>query len=221
MPRLWKHFGTFMYAITGLVFQTLAVCSGSWLTVSHFHSGYRTCDLNDPERTRSSPSTSGSSCWTQSYKWVQVSSVGLWGVCFTSTYQPNDAFVPYCSDFVDDVVPAPWLTLLQTGLLLSPFLAALGLLFLTSVRLKRWREDFTVEWLAFKLLTVSGLCGVAACGAFVALMTPEFLSSYEPIFVYLGQDWALYLYTYGSLLHLWGSIGGATYTAAGKSLKIV
>ncbi|GFR61801.1 hypothetical protein ElyMa_000113300 [Elysia marginata] len=186
--------------------KAVAVCSGSWLTVSRFSYRYHesTCDPNDPENALD-PTVS---CWLQRYQWEQVSHVGLWGTCNVIT-QPRDA-APPCASFADDTVPAAWLTLLQTGLLLSPTLSLLGLLFLCAVNLRIWGECYPLEWLAFKLFTVSGVCSVVSCAAFSNMMAPEFLSDLEPMFVLLSTDWATYLYFYGCLLYFAGGVGSAS-----------
>ncbi|RUS70200.1 hypothetical protein EGW08_022035 [Elysia chlorotica] len=210
--------------------NAVSIRSVAWLTVSHFISGHRTCDpvdsdtsaVKDTDRTLTTTAPSVSSpCWTQHYQWLPVSSAGLWGLCFTAPSQPNGT-APFCADFTDDVVPAVWLTLLQTGSVLSPCLCLLALLFLASVRLKTWTEEFTAEWLACKLLLVSGVCGIAASGAFIHLMTPEFLSSFESNFVLVSKDWALFVYIYGSLLHLVASICTVeVHAPKRKGLKII
>ncbi|GFN83145.1 hypothetical protein PoB_000965100 [Plakobranchus ocellatus] len=102
----------------------------------------------------------------------------------------------------------PWLTIVQTGFLVSAILCFLGLVFLLKVALTCCSDGDTEVWLGLKLFTLSGVFGVVTCLTFNWCVTPEYISKEESSFVKLDNDWDFYLYVYGSLIALWAGVSG-------------
>ena len=129
-----------LYFLPGLVFHAVAVSSGSWLIVSQFNSGYYQPCVRG---LASDSDKQDKECWVQKYDWVQISSVGLWAICFMSSPPPNKT-VSYCADFAEDYVPGE-----QT--------AVVGIL--RSLSFSRWSLGFPVSWACGVFdLKANGIC---------------------------------------------------------------